>query len=144
PRTPPGGRLPAGLPYGRPTGDKVGRHRWIIKAESPVPAGQSLDGIDTREAPRASPEPSATSSPARRVPGCGGRRRGRARGRPATPRPGSGALAHVLATVGVDRKRLCAALDHLAVDDDLLDAGEAREIEHRLEQDVLHDRAQAA
>src|SRR5690606_27168712 len=59
-------------------------------------------------------------------------------------RRASGAGSDIAAAVGVDEQRLAASLDDVAVDDDLLDAVETRQVEHRLEQDALHDRAQPA
>src|SRR5437763_15307348 len=67
-------------------------------------------------------------------------------GAPASRRPiltgsGAGTLA---ATIGVNVKRLGASFDDLAVDDDLADAREAGQLEHRIEQDRLEHRARAA
>src|SRR5882724_2882302 len=45
---------------------------------------------------------------------------------------------------GVDIERPCGALNNFPGDHDLLDAFEARQVEHGVEQDALHDRAQAA
>ena len=53
-------------------------------------------------------------------------------------------IAGAIGTVGVDVERPRGALDDFARDHDLLDAFEARQIEHGVEQDALHDRAQPA
>src|SRR5580692_3082845 len=53
-------------------------------------------------------------------------------------------IAGAVRPVGIDVKRPGAALDDLARDHDLFDAFQARQVEHRVEQDHLHDRAQAA
>src|SRR5258708_7134779 len=50
----------------------------------------------------------------------------------------------VAATIRIDLKGLGAALDDLLVDDHFLDPAHARQVEHRVEEDALHDRAQAA
>ena len=57
-----------------------------------------------------------------------------------------GAAAHVLSPFGVDVERLCRALvlHDLAVDDDFLDALQARKVEHGLQQDAFENRTQAA
>ena len=44
----------------------------------------------------------------------------------------------------VDVERLGAAVDDVAAEHDLLDAGHPGQLEHRLEEESLHDRAQAA
>src|SRR6266700_2277462 len=48
-----------------------------------------------------------------------------------------------IGTIGVDVERASGAFDHFARNHHFLDAFEAREIEHGLEQDALQDRAQA-
>src|SRR5580692_11708399 len=53
-------------------------------------------------------------------------------------------IAGAVRPVGIDVERPGAALDDLARDDDLFDAFQARQVEHGVEQDHLHDRAQAA
>src|SRR5947209_13400744 len=59
------------------------------------------------------------------------------------PRPlRSGAT--LLVTLGVDVKRPRFTIHDFRTDDDLLDAFKARQIEHCVEQDALHDRTQAA
>src|SRR5262245_66618669 len=45
-------------------------------------------------------------------------------------------------TVRIDVQRTCSSLDHLARDDDFLDAFQAREVEHGLDQAALQDRTQ--
>src|SRR5262245_37760918 len=72
-----------------------------------------------------------------------------ARGRAAlkaslSPRIPSGAGAGVAGAVGIDVKRTRRPLDHLTRDHHLLDAFEAGEIEHGVEQDALHDGTQPA
>src|SRR5262249_13126707 len=60
---------------------------------------------------------------------------------------GSGALgsiAHAVGPVGIDIQRPRGALDDLFGDDDLFDAFEARQVEHGVEEDTLHDGAQPA
>src|SRR5579883_2750249 len=54
---------------------------------------------------------------------------------------GAGALA---TPVGMDVEGYRPAFDDLAIDDDLADAIETRQLEHRIEEDRLHDRAQPA
>src|SRR5260221_6088325 len=63
--------------------------------------------------------------------------------RTATARSGAGART-LAAAIGVDVERLGAALDDFAIDDDLADARQAGQLEHRIEQDRLEDRAQPA
>ena len=41
-------------------------------------------------------------------------------------------------------ERLCPPFHHFPIDDDLADPGQARQLEHRIEEDTLHDRTQAA
>src|SRR5580704_49360 len=53
-------------------------------------------------------------------------------------------IAGAVRPVGIDVERPGAALDDLARDHDLFDAFQARQVEHGVEQDHLHDRAQAA
>src|SRR5690606_31875683 len=50
----------------------------------------------------------------------------------------------LLGALRVDVERTGRTLDHLVGDDDLADAFQRRQFEHRVEQDLLHDRAQAA
>src|SRR5690606_29818552 len=57
--------------------------------------------------------------------------------------PWSGAGADVAAAVRIDEQRLATAFHNVPVDDDLLDAVQAGQVEHRLEQDAFHDGAQA-
>jgi hypothetical protein len=60
---------------------------------------------------------------------------------------GSGARPGVAGTIGVvgaDVQRWGGALDDLPRDYHLLDILEARQIEHDIEQDALHDRSQSA
>src|SRR5262249_51331307 len=52
--------------------------------------------------------------------------------------------ADVAAAIGVDLQRLRPPFDDLAVDHDFADPDEAWQLEHRIEQDRLHDRAQTA
>src|SRR5947209_20074903 len=52
--------------------------------------------------------------------------------------------ATFLVALGVDVKRSRFPIHDFWADDDLFDAFEARQIEHRIEQDAFHDRAQAA
>ena len=56
-------------------------------------------------------------------------------------RPG---VAGTIGVVGVDVQRWGRALDDLPRDHQLLDILEARQIEHDIEQDALHDRPQSA
>src|SRR5262245_55467881 len=63
---------------------------------------------------------------------------------PFSPRIPSGAGARVAGAVGIDVERTRRPLDHLARNHHLLDAFEAGEIEHGVEQDALHDGAQAS
>src|SRR5260221_4541592 len=49
-----------------------------------------------------------------------------------------------LAAIGVDIEGLRPPLDHLAVDRHALDCLEAGQLEHRIKQNRLHDRSQAA
>src|ERR1700736_5009274 len=67
-------------------------------------------------------------------PGNVGARRGRS----------SGTLPHIAASIGVDVERLGASFHDFLVDDHAADAVETRKLEHRLQQDRLHDGAQAA
>src|ERR1700687_1587503 len=53
------------------------------------------------------------------------------------------ARAGVPCAVGIDVERPRGALDHFLGDHHLLDPLEARQVEHGVEQDALHDRAQA-
>src|SRR6516165_4499674 len=53
-------------------------------------------------------------------------------------------VAGPVGAVGVDVERPRGTLDDLFRDHDLLDAFEARQVEHGVEQDTFHDRAQAA
>jgi len=46
--------------------------------------------------------------------------------------------------IGVDVERTRGSLDHFARDDDFLDALEARQVEHGLDQDALQDKTQAS
>src|SRR5262245_24794460 len=56
-----------------------------------------------------------------------------------------GASFHrAVGAVRVDVERTRGSLDHLARDDDFLDAFQAREVEHGLEQNALQDRTQAS
>src|SRR5262245_30806396 len=50
--------------------------------------------------------------------------------------------ARVAGAVGIDVERPRGTLDDLFRDHDLLDAFEARQVEHGVEQDTFHDRAQ--
>src|SRR5262249_33653875 len=52
--------------------------------------------------------------------------------------------AGVARAIGVDVERTGGVLDHFLRDHDLLDAFEARQIEHGVQQYALHDRAQSA
>ena len=52
------------------------------------------------------------------------------------------ARAGVAGASSVDVKRRCGALHNFPGDHHLLDAFEARQVEHGVEQDSLHDRAQ--
>src|SRR5262245_10145840 len=56
----------------------------------------------------------------------------------------SGGTAGDLVLVGVDEQRLAVGADHRFVDHDLADVLERGQLVHRVEQDVLEDRAQAA
>src|SRR5476649_2511035 len=64
-----------------------------------------------------------------------------------TPRrtlSGAGAALHrAVGTIRVDVERARGSLDHFARDHDFLDAFQARQIEHGLEQDAFEDRTQA-
>src|SRR6478672_238394 len=63
---------------------------------------------------------------------------------PAQAPSGAGAaLDGAVGTIRVDVERTGGSLDHFARDHDLLDAFQARKVEHGLEQDALEDRAQA-
>src|SRR6516164_5721402 len=53
-------------------------------------------------------------------------------------------VARPVGAVGINVERPRGTLDDLFRDHDLLDAFEARQVEHRVEQDTFHDRAQAA
>src|ERR1700704_3743012 len=55
----------------------------------------------------------------------------------------SGARAFFAGAVGVDAQGPCAALYDLWADDDLLHPFEAGQLEHGIEEDRLHDGAQA-
>src|SRR5579872_2681341 len=62
-------------------------------------------------------------------------------------RPGRalrGALRRVLLAVGIDVQGLGALFRRFLVDHDLGDVALAGQLEHRLEQDALHDRPKAA
>src|SRR5258708_1719432 len=52
--------------------------------------------------------------------------------------------ADIPATIGVDLERLCPPLDDFPIDDDLADADQARQFEHRIEKNRFHDGAQSA
>jgi hypothetical protein len=52
-------------------------------------------------------------------------------------------VARPVGAVGIDVERPRGPLDDLFRDHDLLDALEARQVEHGVEQDTFHDRAQA-
>src|SRR5262249_19009079 len=51
-------------------------------------------------------------------------------------------IAHPVGPVGIDVQRPRGALDHLFRDHGLFDSFEARQVEHGVEEDSLHDRAQ--
>ena len=57
---------------------------------------------------------------------------------------GAAGLGRPVAAVGIDVERPGGSLDDLLGDHDLLDPFQARQIEHGVEQDAFHDRAQAA
>src|ERR1051325_9752633 len=60
-------------------------------------------------------------------------------------RSGAGAaLDGAVGTIGIDVERASRALHHFARDHDLLDAFQARQIEHGLEKDAFEDRPEAA
>src|ERR1700687_2242985 len=68
----------------------------------------------------------------------------------AAKRPSADALrsgarrGRVALAVGIDIERTRPALDHLAANDHLFHAFQARQVEHGVEQDAFHDRTQAA
>ena len=53
-------------------------------------------------------------------------------------------VARPVGAVGINVERPRGTLDDFFRDHDLLDAFEARQVEHGVEQDTFHDRAQAA
>src|SRR6185312_16177279 len=57
---------------------------------------------------------------------------------------GAAAFGRTIAAVGVDIERPGCPLDDLLRDHALLDPTQARQVEHGVEQDALHDRAQTA
>src|SRR5690242_14446803 len=57
---------------------------------------------------------------------------------------GSGSVAAGFFLLGIDADRVLAAFDHVLVDHHFVDAVHRRQIEHRVEQDALEDRAQSA
>src|SRR5690242_13641238 len=56
---------------------------------------------------------------------------------------GSGRVAGLF-LLGIDADRFLAAFDHVLVDHHLVDTVHAGQVEHRVEQDALEDRAEAA
>src|SRR3954447_2695114 len=110
------------------------------RTASPEPGSRAERGAgsspsDERTIPRRA-EMVSTDSGFKRAPARLSSRKGR--------RSGTHARRGFLAAIRMDEQRPRLAVHHLGADDDLLDRIEARQIIHRVEQDALHDRPEAA